>query len=270
MRMPLPNGLTKTFILVGVFHCAFCYSRAQQPFNNDDAPTVPKGKWQFEFLESYDWLSKKLYPRKKQNTANFSLTYGVADRLEIGIAVPHIAIRSTGWDHGIGDTELNSKIQIIPHKEGRSTPEISISTKFEFPTGNPGNSLGSGFFDWQNVLIVEQHFLGVTHRLNSGVVFFGNTATGIEGILINTKVAIYGYSISREINKKLLLGSELTGSAASHVSFADAEMELLTGGMYKLSKNVELDFAYSKGLKRASPTQGIVFGFVIAQGSDVP
>jgi hypothetical protein len=185
--------------------------------------------------------------------------------MEIGIAVPHIAIRSTGWDHGIGDMELNSKIQIIAHREGRSTPEISITTKFEFPTGNPDNFLGSGFFDWQNILIVEQHLLGTTHRFNSGVVLFGNTATGIEGILLDTKVTIFGYSVSKEINKKLLLGSEVSGSAASHVSFADAEMELLTGGTYKLNKNVEIDFAYSRGLKRASPTHGIVFGFVLSQ-----
>jgi hypothetical protein len=237
---------------------------AQQPFNNDDSPTVPKKKWQFEFLESFDWLSPKLYPRTRQNTANFSISYGLTDRFEVGLAVPHLAIRSNRWDHGIGDLELNSKIQLIPHRPGGDTPEISLSTKFEFPTGDPKTYLGSGFFDWQNVLIVEQHLLGTTHRVNTGVVFFGNTSTGIEGILIDTKVAIYGYSVSREITKRLLLGAEVSGSAASHVSFADAEMELLAGGMYKLSRNFELDFAYSKGLKSASPTRGFVIGFVVS------
>ena len=45
---------------------------------------------------------------------------------------------------------------------------------------------------------------------------------------LKTTIATYGYSISRQLTKRLRWGSELTGSAATHVAFANAEMELLT------------------------------------------
>ena len=58
----------------------------------------------------------------------------------------------------------------------------------------------------------------------------------------------------------------MTGSAATHVSFANEEMELLTGGNYQLSRSVSLDFAYSYGVKNGSPNHGLVFGFTLLRG----
>ncbi len=40
-------------------------------------------------------------------------------------------------------------------------------------------------------------------------------------------------------------------------------MELLTGGNYQISSSVSLDFAYSYGIKNASPNHGLVFGFTV-------
>ena len=241
-------------------------AHAQQPFNSNDAPTIEKGNWQFQFLNSYDLLNESVAPLKKQNWANFALGYGVTRRVEVGIAVPHLAIGGNAWNYGVGDTELNAKVQVVPIDPERSRPAVSIATKVEFPTGDSEKSLGSGYVDWDNTLIVEVAFLGWTHRWNAGVTLFGNTSTGIEGILVKTTVASYGYSISRQLTKRLRWGSELTGSAATHVSFANAEMELLTGGNYQLCKSVSLDFAYSHGVKNASPNHGLVFGFTVLRG----
>ena len=48
-------------------------AHAQQPFNTNDAPTIEKGNWQFQFLNSYDFLNESVAPLKKQNWANFAL-----------------------------------------------------------------------------------------------------------------------------------------------------------------------------------------------------
>ena len=241
-------------------------AHAQQPFNSNDAPTIEKGNWQFQFLNSYDSLNESVAPLKKQNWANFALGYGVTRSVEVGIAVPYLAIGGNAWNYGVGDIELNAKIQVVPIDPERSRPAVSIATKVEFPTGDSEKSLGSGYVDWDNTLIVEVAFLGWTHRWNAGVTLFGNTSTGIEGILVKTTIATYGYSVSRQLTKHLRWGSELTGSTATHVSFANDEMELLTGGNYQLCKSVSLDFAYSYGVKNASPNHGLVFGFTVLRG----
>ena len=157
-------------------------AHAQQPFNSNDAPTIEKGSWQFQFLNSYDFLNESVAPLKKQNSANFALGYGVTRRVEVGIAVPHLAIGGNSWNYGVGDTELNAKVQVLPVNPERSRPAVSIATKVEFPTGDSDKSLGSGYVDWDNSLIVEVAFLGWTHRWNAGVTLFGTTSTGIEGI----------------------------------------------------------------------------------------
>lgn len=239
---------------------------SQQPFNTNDARTIEKGQWQFQFLNSFDWLNESVAPKSKQNWANFSLGYGLCQRMEVGIVVPHLAIRENAWNAGVGDTELAAKVQLIPVVPEQRRFAVSFATKVEVPTGNSQKSLGSGYVDWDNTLIVESTLLGWTHRLNAGVTLFGNTSTGIEGILVKTTVANYGYSISRPLTERLRWGAELTGAAATHVSFENSEMELQTGGNYQISKSVFLDFAYSYGLKNASPNQGVVFGFTVLRG----
>jgi hypothetical protein len=241
-------------------------TNAQQPFNTNDAPTIDKGNWQFQFLNSYDWLNKSVAPLSKQNWANVSLGYGVTRRMEVGVVIPHLAIRETAWNAGIGDTELLAKVQIIPVEPERRRPAVSIATRVEFPTGDSEKSLGSGYVDWDSTLIVESTFRGWTHRWNVGVTLFGNTSTGIEGILVKTTIATYSYSISRQVTKRLRWGSELTGADGTHVPFEKSEMELLTGGNYQISKSVSLDFAYSYGMKNASPNHGLVFGFTVLRG----
>jgi hypothetical protein len=100
-------------VVVGL---ALTDAHAQQPFNSNDAPTIEKGNWQFQFLNSYDLLNESVAPLKKQNWANFALGYGVTRRFEVGISVPHLAIGGNGWNYGVGDTELNAKVQIVHYR----------------------------------------------------------------------------------------------------------------------------------------------------------
>jgi len=237
---------------------------AQQPFNGNDAPTIENGKWQFQFLNSGDLLGPSFRPLTQQGTSNFSLGYGLSDWMELGIAIPHIGLKEKKWRMGIGDLELNTKVKLIgPAPEHPGRPAISVASKLEFPTGNRRKGFGSGRYDWDNTLIVETQWLGFTHRWNAGIGLFGDTSTGVEGIRVRTTSASYGYSVSRQVTPRLRWGGEITGSAGTHVSFADAEMEWMNGGNYQLSPRAALDFGYSYGLKRANPAHGFIIGFTI-------
>jgi hypothetical protein len=122
-----------------VLGLALTSAHARQPFNSNDAPTIEKGNWQFQFLNSYDLLNESVAPLKKQNWANFALGYGVMQRVEVGIAVPHLAIGGNVWNYRVGDTELNAKVQVVPIDPEGSRPAVSIATKVEFPTGDSNN-----------------------------------------------------------------------------------------------------------------------------------
>src|SRR5262245_41328893 len=60
----------------------------QQPFYNDDADVTPKRRFHFEVSNELDWLQRESLPSLRQNTLDFELDYGLAERLEIGIEVP--------------------------------------------------------------------------------------------------------------------------------------------------------------------------------------
>src|SRR5690349_13014911 len=72
--------------IFGLLACLLFISlgvHAQLPFYTDDADTTDKGKFHFEFFDEHDLLQKALYPGKRQNTANFTLNYGVTGRVEL-------------------------------------------------------------------------------------------------------------------------------------------------------------------------------------------
>lgn len=137
-------------VLLGVLPATV---NAQQPFKTNDAATVEKGFWQVQFLNSFDRMDESLTPLSKQNWANRSLGFGISPKMEVGIAIPYLAVGGTAWEHGIGDMEVNAKVQIAPARPGRQRPGVSIATKVEFPTGDSERSLGSGFVDWETTLV---------------------------------------------------------------------------------------------------------------------
>src|SRR5882757_2518692 len=104
-----------------------CFSafqiQAQIPFYTDDADTTEKGKFHFEFFNEHDWLQKSSLPGKRQNTTNFTLNYGLTDRIELGINAPVLRIINSresmlGSPMGIGDTQLGVKARLLDEREG--------------------------------------------------------------------------------------------------------------------------------------------------------
>lgn len=76
-----------TFVFLGT---SLAY--AQIPFYTDDADTTEKGKFHIEFINEHDWLQKSSLPGTRQNTSNFTLNFGLTDRIELGVNAPIIKI----------------------------------------------------------------------------------------------------------------------------------------------------------------------------------
>lgn len=242
-------------------------ANAQLPFYTDDADTTDKGKFHVEFFNEHDILAREVYPAKRQNTANFTLNYGVTKRLEFDINAPMLMIFHTsdsgvGTPKGIGDMQFGLKYRFHDEREGSRLPAVAVVFYFEAPTGSTSKQLGSGIPDYYLYGIVQKSLTSRTRaRLNGGIVFAGNTSTGLVGIeSTRGHVLTLSGSLTRDFTKKLNLGAELFGGVASNLQLSRGQLEGQIGGTYALNEQLTLAFGVLGGRFAASPRLGVLLG----------
>lgn len=244
-------------------------ARAQQPFITDDADVTPKGKFHFEFSNSFDLLQRSSYPNLKQNTASFELNYGLPGNVEIGVESPLITIFNARGNNprtafGVGDTNLSVKYNFFPEADGSRRPALSLNVSVELPTGDVSQQIGSGLADvWLNTIAQKSLTGRTTWRGNLGVLFAGNTATGVIGIKSRGTVFTSGTSLVREFTPRLQLGVEVTGAITRAFELGRGQLQMLIGGNYELKKGLTLDFGVVGGRYAASPRAGALLGLSV-------
>jgi len=242
-------------------------ARAQQPFVTDDADVTPKGKLHFEFSNQYDLLQRSSFPALRQNAAEFEFDYGLFENVEIGIAAPIITIFNARGTNphtvtGIGDTNLSLKYNFLREREGSRWPALTVSVGVEVPTGDADRQLGSGLADVALNGIMQKSLTEKTKlRLNGGVVFAGNTTTGVVGIKTRGTVFTGGASVVREFTPKLNLGAEVFGAVTSELDLSLGQLQFQAGGNYAVRENLSFDFGVIGGRFAASPRVGLQLGF---------
>jgi hypothetical protein len=242
--------------------------RAQLPFYTDDPSVTEKGKWHFEFFNEIDALQSPQLPNIRQNTANYKINYGLPRNLELDLDTPYLAIfraltGSPRSSTGIGDTNLGIKWNFRNESPGSRLPALSASFYIEFPTGDPKNDLGSGLSDYWLNIIYQKH-LAERVRLtgNTGILFAGNTSTGLIGVE-TTRGRVYtgGLSLLRDFTPRLTLGVEVYGGIAPNAGLSRSQLQFLGGGQFMLRKGLSLDFGLLGGKYVASPRIGGQVGF---------
>ncbi len=240
---------------------------AQQPFLTDDADTSAKHHFHLELLSEYDRVQDISYPTLRQNTSRVQLTYGVLNNLEIGFDGPLILIRNDKLAGnpdvlGPGDLDLQVKYRLHDEHPNSRLPAITIGLYIEVPTGNSRNQLGSGIADYGlNGILQKSVTKRITLRLNSGILFSGNTLTGAIGIRI-TKGRVYtgSSSVTFQWTPRLLIGCEIAGAATQQADLGKSQLQALGGGKFILWKAVGLDFALTRGRYEGSPKFGGALG----------
>src|SRR5712692_8453664 len=205
---------------------------AQQPFYTDDPSVTEPGKWHFEFFNEFDALQHPQFPNLRQNTANYKLNYGLPYNLEVDVDSPYLALfralsSTSPSSTGVGDTNLGLKWNF--HKESGASrlPAMSASLYVEFPTGDTSQQLGSGLTDyWLN--FIAQRSLSEKTRItaNAGLLFAGNTSTGVLGIQ-TTRGRVYtgGLSILHDTSARLTLGAEVYGGVTSNFDLVRSQLQ---------------------------------------------
>lgn len=257
----------RLLLLAVVFAVA---GNAQQPFLTDDADIAPVRHFHVELLSEYDSLQHSAYPSVRQNTNRLQVTYGLLDRLEIGFDGPLLFIdnaRQAGIPSafGFGDLDLQMKYKVRKEPDSGRGPAITLGLYIEVPTGNPANSLGSGIADyWLNGIFQKKVTDRVTLRINSGILFSGNTLTGAIGIRASRGLVFTGSSsVTYQLSRRWLLGGEVAGALTNKFDLGKAQLQTLIGGKYALSKTIGLDFAVTGGKYEGSPRLGGAFGISV-------
>jgi hypothetical protein len=243
---------------------------AQLPFYTDDPSVTDPGKWHFEFFNEFDALQHPQFPNLHQNTANYKLNVGLPHGLELDVDSPFLAIfRSLGstpqTSTGIGDTNLGLKWNFHQEAATSRVPAMSVSLYIEFPTGDTSQQLGSGLTDYWLNYIAQKHLTEKTRfTANLGLLFAGNTSTGVIGIQ-TTRGRVYtgGLSLLHEFNSRLTLGAEVYGGFTSLLDLGKSQLQVLTGGSLALRNGLTFDFGLLGGKYVASPRIGGQIGFSV-------
>lgn len=243
---------------------------AQIPFYTDDADITDKGKFHFEFFNEHDWLQRSFHPALRQNLSNFTLNYGLTDRIELGINAPVIKIISShdsflGDPLGIGDTQIGAKVKLLDEKEGSWVPATTIVFYVEFPTGSVKKQIGSGLTDYWLYGVLQKSLTKRTKaRLNGGILFTGNSSTGLIGIhSARGQVYTGNASLVRDFTPKLSLGVEVFGGVTNNFKLSRGQLEGQIGGRYSVRDNFEFTFGLLGGRFAASPRAGFQVGLAV-------
>jgi Putative MetA-pathway of phenol degradation len=241
---------------------------AQLPFYTDDADTTTKGKFHLEIFDEHDVLQRASYPAKRQNTIVFTIDYGITNRLELGVNAPLITLSNSKISQprnvtGVGDTQFGLKYNFLTERDGSKMPAMSLVFYIEAPTGNTEKQLGSGLTDYWLYGIVQKSLTKKTKgRLNGGILFSGNTSTGLIGIRsVRGHIYTGNVSLVRDFTDRLKLGLELFGAVTSSFALNRGQLTAQFGGDYALSKKLTLSFGLLGGRFSASPRAGAHLGF---------
>jgi len=264
----LKPKLQSVFLFLSLLFILPLAAKAQLPFYTDDADTTDQGKVHFEFFNEHDILQKALYPGKRQNNANFTLNYGITKRIEFDVNAPLLTIINArtsplGNPTGIGDTQFGVKYRFYDERDDSRLPAMAVVFYVEAPTGDTSKQLGSGVTDYWLYGVAQKSLTKKTKgRLNAGILFAGNSSTGLVGIRTTKGQVFTGNgSITKDFSSKLRLGVELFGAVTSNFQLSKGQLEVQVGGNYALGKQFSLAFGILGGRFIASPRVGALVGF---------
>ena len=241
---------------------------AQAPFYTDDPGVADTGVLHVEASDEIDALQSMQYPDLRQSTTTLKTNFGLPHGLELDLDFPYIVIdRSsiTSSSRGIGDTNLGVKWRIREGSATSHSPALAVSFYTEFPTGDARQNLGSGLIDyWLNLIAQVRASERTRVTVNLGILFAGNTSTGVVGIE-TTRGHVYtgGLSVLYDVSSRLTLGGEVYGGIADTVGLDRTQLQTMLGAQYAVRESLSLYVGLIAGTYTASPRVGGVIGFAI-------
>jgi hypothetical protein len=258
---------TSAVLCVLLFVVIATNANAQQPFYTDDAGVTDVGDLHLELNNEFDILQHSAYPNLRQDTTVYRFFYGLVPRLEVSIDSPLIGIFNAtgaayGRPFGPGDTNFAAKYNFREERQGSAVPALTLSMNVEVPTGDAKRQLGSGLVDYWLYGVAQKAISDRTViHANGGILFAGNTSTGVLGIQTRGTAFTAGLSVVRAFQPRLKLGAEIYAAVSPNLALRRGQLQMLMGGNYEIRKDTTFDFGLIGGKFPASPRVGVQFGF---------
>jgi len=226
------------------------YAFAGRPLSTDDAWTVEKGKFQLE--TGLDVTRQDNHD--EEYSPSLTLTYGLLDRMDLGIGSGYLFVRPEEGDgeSGFGDTSLKLKYRLVDEKEW--FPALAIAGKLKIPTASDKKGLGSGDADFGlNVIATKNITKRLVLHANIAYTFIGEDGANNE----------MNYALGSQfvLTDKWALVGEIVGTNNLNGREGDDPLSALFGTYYLLTENLILDAGVEIGMNSAAPDYRLTAGF---------
>jgi len=234
---------------------------AQMPFYTDDTAVTERGTLHIEIFDELDALQSMQFPDLRQNTTNLKVNVGLPHGLELDVDAPYLGIeRAAGSrsSRGVGDTDMGVKWNLREATANSHMPALAVSFYTEFPTGDARQELGSGLTDyWLNFIAQAPVSESTRVNLNLGILFAGNTSTGVVGIETSRgQVFTGGISVLHDVTPRLTVGGEIYGGISDNDGLDRTQLQAMLGAQYAIRDNLTICMGLIAGTYAASPSLG--------------
>jgi hypothetical protein len=155
---------------------------------------------------------------------------GAAPNLQLHIVIPGAYVTPRG-SYGLGDIELGAKYRFLGETAKR--PQVGVFPMLEVPTGDSRLGLGNGQPRARLPIWLQKSYGPWTTYGGAGYQI--NHAPGMKSSLFA------GWLVQRQLNKRLVLGSEIYHQAAQMVGGRQATF-VDPGGYFNVRDNLSLLF----------------------------
>jgi hypothetical protein len=164
----------------------------------EDADTAGQGKVELE-------LATERASNDSGDTVNWetmaTVTYGLAEALDISVTVPHLVNKADGVDteSGLGDMALGLKWRFLD----ADALKMALAAEITAPTGDDDKGLGAGRANYGAMLIAAYELGDVTLFANAGYRYNDNRADERKQIWQTAVAAEYKFSEQWAVNTEL-------------------------------------------------------------------
>ena len=225
---------------VGLMMASSAVALAGPPFQTDDPDPVAYHHFEMYAFELSDSTT---VGGTSAEAPCYEVNWGAVPNVQFHMVLPLVAFVAP--DHGpvtygIGDTELGVKLRFV--KETKHRPEVGIFPFVELPSGNAVRGLGVGS-TWYRMPLFVQKSWGEWTSYGGG----GELIVKEPGY---KDYPFAGWLVQRQVNKKLMLGTELFGHGAEGEAALSTRSSTMAdlGGSYEFKSGFDVLFAAGRSV----------------------
>lgn len=223
---------------------------ADHPLISEDADVLDKGRWQIQ-LHGERARDRDGGSTTRTTETELHLTYGLRDDADVQVGVPQVREATDGAVvEGRGDVSVAYKWRF--HEAGRT--RWLVKPVLSLPTGRDDLGLGTGRISWSMDLV---GLYEASERLE----LLGNLRYERNRNRIGEREPIWHVSaaVLFQLTEPLKLMVDFAQETNRDASARSPIREVAYGGVYELSKIVELGLALKRGLNAPAGDRAVLF-----------